>query len=33
MYVINPLIDLGKLEYTNKNHIKASNQKYVTVKK
>ena len=26
------LIDEGLLDYTNKNHINASNQKYVTVK-
>lgn len=30
--IIKPLIDEGLLDYTNKNHINASNQKYVTVK-
>ena len=29
--IINPLILKGKLEYENKKHIKASNQRYVTV--
>ena len=29
---IKPLIDEGKLEYTNKKSINARNQKYVTVK-
>ena len=32
-YIIKPLIDDGKLEYTNKNNINARNQKYKTVKK
>ena len=31
--VLKPLIDLGMLEYTNKNNYKARNQKYITVKK
>ncbi len=30
--IINPLILNGKLEYENKKHIKASNQRYITVK-
>lgn len=30
--IINPLILKGKLEYENKKHIKASNQRYITVK-
>ena len=30
--IINPLILKGKLEYENKKHIKASNQRYVTVR-
>ncbi len=31
--IIKPLIDSGKLEYTNKNIVNAKNQKYITVKK
>ncbi len=31
--IIKPLIRSGKLDYTNKNSIKARNQKYVTIKK
>lgn len=31
-YIIKPLINDGKLEYTNKNSIMAKNQKYKTVK-
>ncbi len=31
--VLKPLIDLGMLEYTNKNNYKARNQKYITAKK
>ena len=31
--IIKPLIDSGKLEYTNKKSINARNQKYLTVKK
>ncbi len=27
--VIKPLIETGVLDYTNKNHINASNQKYI----
>ena len=30
--IIKPLIDVGKLDYTNKNHTNASNQKYITIK-
>ena len=30
--IVNPLILKGKLEYENKKHIKASNQRYVTVR-
>ena len=30
--IIKPLVDEGRLDYTNKNHINASNQKYITVK-
>ncbi len=30
--IIKPLIDEGKLEYTNKNSINAKNQKYISVK-
>ena len=29
--IIKPLINDGKLEYTNKNSVNARNQKYVTV--
>jgi hypothetical protein len=28
--IIKPLINEATLEYTNKNHINASNQKYIT---
>ena len=31
--IVKPLIDEGKLEYTNKNSFNAKNQKYITVKK
>lgn len=31
-YLIKPLIDLGKLDYTNKKSVNAKNQKYVTIK-
>ena len=31
--IIRPLINSGKLDYTNKNSINARNQKYLTVKK
>ena len=31
--IIKPLIEEGKLDYTNKNHINASNQKYKTIQK
>ena len=31
--VIKPLIKLGLLDYTNKNHSSASNQKYVAIKR
>lgn len=30
--VIKPLIEQGQLDYTNKKHINASNQKYITIK-
>ncbi len=30
-YIINPLIEDNKLDYTNKNSINARNQKYVSV--
>lgn len=31
--IIKPLINEGKLDYTNKNSINAKNQKYITIKK
>ena len=31
--IIRPLINEGKLDYTNKNSVNAKNQKYVTIKK
>lgn len=31
--IINPLINEGKLDYTNKNSVNAKNQKYITIKK
>jgi len=31
-YIIKPLINEWKLEYTNKNSVNARNQKYVTAK-
>lgn len=31
--IIKPLIENNFLNYTNKNHINASNQKYITLKK
>ena len=31
--ILKPLINAGLIEYTNKNHINASNQKYKTIKK
>lgn len=31
--IVNPLINEGKLDYTNKNSINAKNQKYITIKK
>ena len=31
-FIIKPLIEEGKLDYTNKNSINAKNQKYITVK-
>jgi len=31
--IIKPLIENNFLDYTNKNHINASNQKYITLKK
>ena len=31
--IIKPLIENNLLDYTNKNHINASNQKYITLKK
>lgn len=31
-YILKPLIELGYLEYTNKDYIRASNQKYITRK-
>ena len=30
--IIKPLIDEGLLSYTNKDHVNASNQKYITKK-
>lgn len=32
-YILKPLIDNGKLSYTNKKSINARNQKYITIKK
>lgn len=31
--IIKPLIDAGKLDYTNKNSINSKNQKYITINK
>lgn len=31
--IIKPLINDGKLDYTNKNAVNAKNQRYITVKK
>lgn len=31
--IIKPLIDVGKLDYTNKNSINSKNQKYITINK
>ena len=31
--IIKPLIENNYLDYNNKNHIKANNQKYITIKK
>lgn len=31
--IIKPLINEGKLDYTNKNSVNAKNQKYITIKK
>ena len=32
-YIIKPLINSGKLDYTNKNSVNARNQKYITINK
>ena len=31
--IIMPLIEQSLLEYTNKEHLSASNQKYITIRK